>query len=89
MRVAIFADGCFFHHCPIHGRIPDSRPEYWEPKIHRNVERDRINDAELRRRGYQVWRYWEHDFKTASARERTDQHLGGRLRERVEEMRKR
>ena len=67
LRVAIFADGCFFHHCPIHGRIPASRREYWEPKIHRNVERDRIAEAQLREAGFEVWRFWEHELKTVSA----------------------
>lgn len=41
LNLAVFVDGCFFHACPIHGRIPDSNSEYWEAKIARNVHRGR------------------------------------------------
>lgn len=75
LRVAIFADGCFFHHCPIHGRIPVSRREYWEPKIHRNVERDRTAEAKLREAGFEVWRFWEHELKTVYALEETTDRI--------------
>ncbi|MGD2101229.1 MAG: very short patch repair endonuclease [Acidimicrobiia bacterium] len=87
LRLAIFADGCFFHHCPIHGRIPDSRREYWEPKIRRNVERDRINESDLREKGFSVWRFWEHDFKTRAAMEQTIADLERRLDQRIAEIR--
>ena len=70
LRLILELDGCFFHQCPQHGRIPDSNRDYWEPKLRRNVRRDRRNRRRLRTEGWSVWRFWEHDLKTVSARER-------------------
>src|SRR5437660_2423289 len=39
-RLAIFVDGCFWHGCSSHCRMPKSRLEYWRPKIERNIARD-------------------------------------------------
>jgi len=44
-RVAVFVDGCFWHCCPEHGTRPANNTWYWEPKLARNVERDRAADA--------------------------------------------
>jgi DNA mismatch endonuclease (patch repair protein) len=87
LRLVMFADGCFFHYCPVHGRIPDSRREYWGPKIRRNVERDRVNENELRESGFEVWRFWEHDLKTRAASEETAVHIECRLLRRIVEVR--
>lgn len=73
-------DGCFFHQCPRHGRIPDSNREYWQPKLERNVRRDRRNRRRLRAAGWSVWRFWEHDLKSAAARERTVRRVGRAVR---------
>jgi DNA mismatch endonuclease (patch repair protein) len=59
----VFADGCFFHKCPSCNVNPSSKRDYWEPKLARNVEKDRQADEELRRRGWSVVRLWEHDIK--------------------------
>lgn len=60
-RVAVFIDGCFWHGCPQHGRLPSTNREYWRPKIARNVERDRRNDLALAKADWAVIRAWEHD----------------------------
>lgn len=60
-RVAVFIDGCFWHRCPEHFRRPKSNQEYWDPKIARNVERDRQQDQRLKRAGWKVLRVWEHE----------------------------
>lgn len=65
-RLAIFVDGCFWHGCPLHGRNPDSNPEYWLPKLARNRARDLAVTRELRRRGWRVLRFWEHDLKNGA-----------------------
>lgn len=62
LRLAVFCDGCFYHQCPIHGHIPKSNVEYWGPKLERNRIRDSRNRAKLRRIGFSVWRFWEHDL---------------------------
>lgn len=60
-RVAVFVDGCFFHCCPEHGRLPTRNEWYWTPKLQRNVERDREADAALEAAGWRVVRIWEHE----------------------------
>jgi DNA mismatch endonuclease (patch repair protein) len=59
-KVAVFVDGCFWHLCPEHGQIPKANRAYWEPKLVRNVERDRRNDAALIEDGWRVLRFFEH-----------------------------
>jgi DNA mismatch endonuclease (patch repair protein) len=60
-RVAVFVDGCFWHACPEHGSKPSANVWYWEPKLRKNVERDRAADAALAAAGWNVVRVWEHE----------------------------
>jgi len=60
-HVAVFVDGCFWHACPEHGGKPANNTWYWEPKLRRNVERDRLADAALSAAGWDVVRVWEHE----------------------------
>jgi DNA mismatch endonuclease (patch repair protein) len=53
-------DGCFWHACPEHGSKPKANEWYWSPKLVKNVERDRVNDAALMLAGWTVIRLWEH-----------------------------
>ena len=59
-RSAIFVHGCFWHAhgCKI-GKPPKSRPEFWTPKLERNVERDRANETALRDLGWKVLTVWQ------------------------------
>ena len=59
-KVAVFVDGCFWHACPEHGSKPRANAWYWGPKLIKNVERDRVNDAALILAGWTVVRLWEH-----------------------------
>lgn len=82
LSLAIFADGCFFHQCPDHGRIPDTNRPYWETKLAGNVRRDAENRDKLRKLGYSVWRYWEHDLRgrnLLTTREEIDHRLSQRV----------
>jgi DNA mismatch endonuclease, patch repair protein len=65
-RVAVFVDGCFWHACPEHGSKPAANVWYWEPKLRRNVERDRAADAALAAAGWNVVRVWEHETLDAA-----------------------
>ena len=61
LHKVIFVHGCFWH---LHrgcreGRIPESRREYWEPKLLRNVERDREHIAALRKLSWRSLVVWE------------------------------
>jgi DNA mismatch endonuclease, patch repair protein len=60
-RVAVFVDGCFWHACPQHGTRPAANTWYWEPKLAKNVQRDRAADAALAAAGWAVVRVWEHE----------------------------
>lgn len=61
-RVAIFVDGCFWHLCPQHGRIPNgANRSYWERKLRTNQARDRADTQALVEAGWTVVRTWEHD----------------------------
>lgn len=59
-KLAIFVDGCFWHRCPEHGRMPKSNRSYWGPKLARNVERDHRNNLQLIDHGWRVVRFFEH-----------------------------
>ena len=60
-KVAVFVDGCFWHSCPLHGTTPGTNRDYWEPKLRRNRERDRLVTAALTAEGWTVVRVWEHE----------------------------
>lgn len=67
LRLAVYIDGCFWHRCPEHGTEPRSNTAYWGPKLDRNVVRDRDTEAQLRDRGWNVLRAWEHEDPIAVA----------------------
>ncbi len=60
-RLAIFVDGCYWHLCPAHGRIPKANRGYWEPKLRGNVQRDLVATGLLQDAGWKVVRIWEHE----------------------------
>jgi DNA mismatch endonuclease (patch repair protein) len=63
-RKAIFVHGCFWHGhgCKI-GLLPKSRPEFWEPKIARNRQRDDENLSGLAALDWQVLTVWQCEIK--------------------------
>lgn len=65
-KTVIFVNSCFWHKhdCP---RFvwPSSNQDYWEPKILRNVERDKRNVALLEESGWNVVIVWECELKKA------------------------
>lgn len=60
-RVALFIDGCFWHGCPEHGRVPASNVAFWTAKIKRNSSRDARDTGRLAEAGWTVVRVWEHE----------------------------
>jgi DNA mismatch endonuclease, patch repair protein len=88
LRLVIFADGCFFHGCPKHYRAPLSNTQYWVPKIGRNIERDKAQQAALEADGWSVWRVWEHEL-TKSTLPDTQAALSHRLIELARKRRQR
>ena len=60
-RKVIFVHGCFWHQhtCKRGSRVPATRQDYWAPKLARNVQRDRIAAARLKKLGYRRLVIWE------------------------------
>jgi len=61
-RLALFVDGCFWHGCPRHCKIPTGNRAFWKKKFATNKARDHRVNRELRKLGWQVVRIWEHDL---------------------------
>ncbi len=62
-HVAVFVDGCFWHKCPKHFRMPKSNVAFWKKKINGNAKRDVKKTSALKKEGWKVVRIWEHDLK--------------------------
>ena len=60
-RLCVFVDGCFWHGCPEHCRIPARNREYWLAKIGGNAARDATDARRLVEAGWDVLRLWEHE----------------------------
>jgi len=59
-KIAVFCDSEFWHGFgweESKEKIGTNR-EYWIPKIERNMERDKENNAALAEMGYEVLRFW-------------------------------
>ena len=64
--IAVFCDGDFWHGYDYEKkRRPAGR--YWRDKIENNMRRDRKVSRRLRRDGYSVLRFWEHDIEKRPA----------------------
>ncbi|MCK5233654.1 MAG: very short patch repair endonuclease [Candidatus Aenigmarchaeota archaeon] len=62
-KIAIFIDGDFWHGYNwknLH-KIPPKK--YWQAKIERNIARDKRYTMQLKKEGWTVLRFWEHDVK--------------------------
>ena len=64
LRIAVFIDGCFWHGCPKHCRMPSSNADYWNSKIEKNKIRDKKITKILKIKGWKVIRIWEHEIKS-------------------------
>ncbi len=60
--IAIFCDGDFWHGYRYYEkkRLPK---KFWRDKIERNMRRDVTVSRHLRREGWSVLRFWEHDIE--------------------------
>ncbi|MFG6332582.1 MAG: DNA mismatch endonuclease Vsr [Lachnospiraceae bacterium] len=70
-KTVIFVNGCFWHmHGCSRSRFPKSNVSYWEPKLKRNIERDKQNYYDLERLGWKVIIVWECELKKKIAEQR-------------------
>lgn len=61
-RLVVFIDGCFWHGCPSHCRVPKKNYGYWIEKIANNRRRDFQINEKLQSTGFAVLRIWEHEI---------------------------
>lgn len=59
-KVAVFIDGAFWHGHPDHF-TPGQSGAYWDAKIARTQERDRLANEALAGQGWTVLRFWDFD----------------------------
>lgn len=61
LKKIIFVHGCFWHQhdCRLGAKQPSANPDYWLPKLARNVERDGRTRAQLSGEGWDVLVVWE------------------------------
>ena len=71
-KTAVFVHGCFWHGCPLHFKLPRSRPEYWAAKIGRNRQRDEATRLALEAEGWRVLVLWEHDILAGESDEASE-----------------
>lgn len=58
-RVAVFADGCFWHGHKCRNTVPKTNSMFWRKKIATNKARDLKVNRLLRAEGWHVFRIWE------------------------------
>jgi DNA mismatch endonuclease, patch repair protein len=62
-KIAVFVDGCFWHGCKRCRSIPSSNRKFWLTKIGKNQARDRLVNRTLKKDGWYVIRFWEHQTR--------------------------
>jgi DNA mismatch endonuclease, patch repair protein len=62
-KLAIQIDGCFWHMCPIHCIKPKTNKAFWLPKLLGNRKRDSRQNKELKKSGWEIKRFWEHEVE--------------------------
>ena len=65
----VFVHGCFWHRHPncARAQIPDANRDYWEPKLARNVQRDREALEQLANLGWRSFVVWECEVQPLDA----------------------
>ncbi len=64
-KLAVFVDGEFWHGQDWENRKKklNTNKDFWQPKIERNMQRDRIVSQQLVKKGYTVFRFWQQDVQ--------------------------
>ena len=61
-RIAIFCDGDFWHGYKYYEKKRPAK-KFWRDKLEGNMRRDKRVSRKLRRDGWSVLRFWEHDIE--------------------------
>jgi DNA mismatch endonuclease (patch repair protein) len=63
-RLAIFINGCFWHRCPYcKPSSPKTHVAFWQNKFNKNIARDKVKRALLRKQGIRSIVLWECQVK--------------------------
>src|SRR5437016_5653844 len=64
-KIGVFIDGCFWHGCRKCRRNlrPSANSAFWAAKFAGNKKRDRVVGVALRKKGWRVIRFWEHEVR--------------------------
>ena len=62
-KIIVFIDGDFWHgyNWKNLGKAPPKK--YWQKKIEKNIARDKKYTKQLKKDGWKVLRFWEHEIK--------------------------
>lgn len=63
-KICIFLDSDFWHGWQYSRWKHLLKNDFWRTKIEKNRARDKATTNKLRRRGWKVFRFWEHQLKT-------------------------
>lgn len=74
-RLAVFADGCFWHGHECRNTKPVDNASYWQTKIERNKKRDKEITQILINRNWHVIRIWECEIKQGNMQKFRDVEL--------------
>jgi DNA mismatch endonuclease (patch repair protein) len=61
-KTVIFVHGCYWHrhnNCKKGRSMPSTNQDFWQDKFKKTIARDKLNQAELRNRGWKVLVIWE------------------------------
>ncbi len=67
-KIAIFVDGCFWHGCLKCYIRPKTNVQFWTKKITDNINRDKSVNNLLKKNGWKVLRFREHQIKNKSTK---------------------
>jgi DNA mismatch endonuclease (patch repair protein) len=65
-KIAVFADGCFWHGHDCRNITPKQNRTYWQKKRQKNKKRDILVNQLFVSRGWTVVRFWECAIKTGA-----------------------
>jgi len=76
-KIAVFCDGDFWHGYNYKKNVIKTNSAFWDAKIKRNMGRDKEVNRELKKRGWKVIRFWEHEIKKNPGKcvEKIEKHI--------------
>ena len=77
-KVAVFADGCFWHGHDCRVFHPKTNEQYWLSKLEKNRQHDMEVTMHLQKLGWNVVRVWECEIKKGRAIQKIAEALGNR-----------